>query len=283
MALNSNQTLILIQCDDAVGLVSMISHIVTDHGLNIVTMREYVDDDSRRFFARIVCTGTAADPAQLAALLERSIPEGAIIRINPAGRKRIAILVTREPHCLGDTLVRYFFDALGADVCCVIGNYATLRTFTERFEVPFHYVSHVNCLQEDFESGIVQILDRYQPDYLVLSKFMRILSPNFVSRYTDRIINMHHSFLPAFKGVNPYRQAYEKGVKLIGATAHFVTDDIDNGPIIAQDIRSVNHSHSVEDMRNAGIEVEKSVLSKALNLILEDRVFIAGNRTVVFD
>src|SRR5690606_33628427 len=127
------------------------------------------------------------------------------------------------------------------------------------------------------------VLQSYQPDYLVLAKFMRILSPDFVARYPGRVINIHHSFLPAFIGANPYKQAYVRGVKLIGATAHFVTNDLDEGPIIAQDIRTINHSYTVKDMVRAGKEVEKSVLSKALALVIEDRVIITGNKTVVFE
>lgn len=279
----TSQTLILIQCQDAVGLVSRLSHVLAAHELNIISMREYVDEDSARFFSRIVCTGSLPDADSLMQELVAILPAGANVKVHPPKRRKLAVLVTKDPHCLGDTLVKHFFDTLGADVCCVIGNYAYLRAFTERFDVPFHYVSHDNCLKEDFESGILQILSRYNPDYIVLSKFMRILSPAFVGRYIGRIINMHHSFLPAFMGANPYRQAHVRGVKLIGATAHFVTNDLDDGPIIAQDIRRVDHSYTVDDMKRAGIEVEKTVLSKALSLIIEDRVFIIGNRTVVFD
>lgn len=279
----TNQTLILIQCRDAVGLVALIANTVAAHKLNIVTMREYVDEAANRFYVRIVCAGEAKDTQRLTDELIAELPPGANVQVNPPQQKRLAILVTKEHHCLGDIIVRHFFNTLGAEVCCVVGNYENLRVFTERFDIPFHYVAHENKSKEDFEAEIARTLEPYQPDYLVLAKFMRILSSDFVSHYPGRIINIHHSFLPAFIGAHPYKQAHARGVKLIGATAHFVTNDLDEGPIIAQDTRSVNHSYTVKDMVRAGKEVEKAVLSKAISLIIEDRVIITGNKTVVFE
>lgn len=279
----TNQTLILIQCRDAVGLVAQIANTVATHQLNIVTMREYVDEAANRFYVRIVCAGKADDNQQLTEDLIHALPEHATVIVNPPQQKRLAVLVTKEHHCLGDIIVRHFFNTLDAKVCCVVGNYDDLRAFTERFAIPFHHVNHEGKSKADFETEIALTLESYQPDYLVLAKFMRILSPDFVARYPGRIINIHHSFLPAFIGANPYKQAHARGVKLIGATAHFVTNDLDEGPIIAQDTKSVNHSYTVKDMIRAGKEVEKSVLSKALTLVIEDRVIITGNKTVVFE
>jgi len=277
------QTLILIHCNDSVGLVSSIAHVLAAYELNIITMREYVDESTKQFFSRVICTGKTIEPEGLKLKLEAVLPKGAQVKVNPTEQKKLAILVTKEPHCLGDTLVRYFFNTLGAEVCCVIGNYDNLREFTERFNVPFHHISHEGKTKDAFEKELHKTIYSYNPDYVVLAKFMRILSATFVAHYRGRIINIHHSFLPAFIGANPYQQAYTRGVKLIGATAHFVTDDLDQGPIIAQDIKPVNHSYTAEDMRKAGKEIEKSVLSKAISLAIEDRVFITGNKTVVFD
>lgn len=279
----TNQTLILIQCRDAVGLVARIANTVAHHRLNIVTMREYVDEAADRFYVRVVCAGKAADNVQLTDDLIAALPEGATVTVNPPQQKRLAVLVTKEHHCLGDLIVRHFFSTLGAEVCCVVGNYDHLRAFTERFEIPFHHVDHEGKSKADFEAGLIRTLAPYQPDYIVLAKFMRILSADFVIQYPGRIINIHHSFLPAFIGANPYKQAHARGVKLIGATAHFVTDDLDEGPIIAQDIKPVNHSYTVKDMIRTGKEVEKSVLIKAISLVIEDRVIITGNKTVVFE
>src|SRR5690606_26434147 len=170
--------------------------------------------------------------------------------------KKVAILVTKEYHCLGDALIRNSFKTLGGEIQCVIGNHEDLREITERFSLPFHYVSHEDKDKEQFESEILDILSSYNPDYIVLAKFMRILSPNFVSKYEGRIINIHHSFLPAFVGANPYKQAFNRGVKIIGATAHFVTSNLDEGPIISQKITHVNHNFSVSQMRVAGREIE---------------------------
>ncbi|MDB5014597.1 MAG: formyltetrahydrofolate deformylase, partial [Daejeonella sp.] len=235
------------------------------------------------FFTRIECQGNPPDVNELNKELTDNLPANSTIRINPKQEKSLAILVTKEYHCLGDTLTRHFFNTLNANVCCVIGNYTVLEAFTKKFEVPFHYISHQDKSHEEFEYEILEILEAYKPDYVVLAKFMRILSPKFVASYAEKIINIHHSFLPAFMGANPYRQAHERGVKIIGATAHFVTNDLDEGPIISQKVIPVNHTFTAKDMVVAGKEIEKSVLSTALQLVLQDRVFISGNRTILFE
>lgn len=278
-----NHTLILIECKDEVGLVATISQILAKHQLNITAMREFVDEAAVRFFARIECAGGSFDKQTLYRELNEALPSEAEITINPKTEKKIAVLVTREYHCLADTLVRHCFNTLDANVCCVIGNYEALRSFTERFDIPFHYISHENKSKQEFEREILQTLGPYEVDYLVLAKFMRILSPDFVNHFPNRIINIHHSFLPAFIGASPYRQAFERGVKLIGATAHFVTNDLDEGPIIVQQINPVNHTFGVGEMVIAGKEIEKAVLSKALHLVFQDRVFVTGNKTIIFE
>ena len=191
--------------------------------------------------------------------------------------------MTKEYHCLSDILVRNHFKTLGASVQCVVGNHDVLRNICERFGVPFHFVDHEGKSKDVFESALVETIRKYPIDYLVLAKFMRILSPEFVESFPLQIVNIHHSFLPAFTGASPYNRAYLRGVKLIGATAHFVTNDLDEGPIIEQQIIPVNHTYSAADMIKAGKEVEKSVLAKALKMIFEDRVFVYNNKTVVFE
>ena len=192
-------------------------------------------------------------------------------------------MVTKEYHCLADILIRNYFGTLGATVQCVIGNYSLLEDICKRFDIPFYLISHEEIDKEIFEEQISDKIDEHQPDYVVLAKFMRILSPKLVGKFPNRIINIHHSFLPAFIGANPYRQAFERGVKLIGATAHFVSNELDEGPIIAQQIISVNHSFTAADMVKAGKEIETAVLAKALKLVFEDRVFVYKNKTVVFE
>ncbi|HAL53474.1 MAG TPA: formyltetrahydrofolate deformylase, partial [Sphingobacterium sp.] len=205
------------------------------------------------------------------------------IQINPNNRKKIVVLVTKEHHCLADILVRQHFETWGAEVQAVIGNYESLRSFTEKFDIPFHCISHENLTKETFEKQLIAQIQNYNFDYIILAKFMRILSPQFVSTFENKLVNIHHSFLPAFIGANPYKQAHARGVKIIGATAHFVTDQLDEGPIIVQDIRHVNHTYTVKDMVTAGKEIEKAVLSRAIRLLSEDRVMRNDYKTIVFE
>jgi formyltetrahydrofolate deformylase len=278
-----DSALILIQCHDQVGLVSGIAGIIVSHNLNIDAMREFVDVNESLFFARLECSGPVTDSELLRNELVNHLPAGAMVTVNPASPKKIAILVTKEYHCLGDILVRNYFHPKESKVCCVIGNHPDLQSFTEGFSVPFHHVTNKNKSKNDFESDLSDILNRYEPDYLVLAKFMQVLSSEFVSQYANRIINIHHSFLPAFAGARPYRQAFERGVKLIGATAHFVTGDLDEGPIITQQTITIDHTYTVDEMVKAGQEVEKAVLNKAISLIARDKVFTNGNKTIVFE
>ncbi len=274
--------ILLIDCEDRTGLVHHVTGVLYRRGLNIVSNHEFVDRDTGRFFMRTEFAG-ACGREQLEAELRSLLPEGAGVRFTDRGPKGIVVMVTREHHCVGDLLLRHEFHRLNARILAVVSNHDDLRSLTERFHVPFHHVPHENRSREDHEREILSVLEAYNPAYIVLAKYMRILSDGFVSRYPDRIINIHHSFLPAFKGAQPYRQAYERGVKIIGATGHFVNGSLDEGPIIAQSVIPVDHSHGVEDMQQAGRDVEKVVLARALNLVLDDRVFVNGNKTVIFD
>jgi formyltetrahydrofolate deformylase len=191
-------------------------------------------------------------------------------------------MVTKESHALGDILVRHSDGELGAKIQCVVSNYETLRELVERFNIPFIYISTEGMSREEHEVKVMSQMDGFIFDYIVLAKYMRILTPEFVKAYPQKIINIHHSFLPAFIGANPYKQAFDRGVKIIGATAHYVTNDLDEGPIIAQDTIPVNHRLTWKDMQRAGRDGEKVVLSRALALVLNDRVFVNGNKTVIF-
>ena len=276
---------IRIQCTDRVGLVASIAGVLSASNINILSMREHVDTAQNRFFIRLVTAVTCAetDAERLTRQLQQVLPAAAEITVNPSPEKKIILLVTKEYHCLSDILIRNHFKTLQASVQCVIGNHSSLQDICERFDVPFHLVSHEAKEREIFEKELTDVIDQYQKDYLVLAKFMRILSAPFIAQFPHKIINIHHSFLPAFIGANPYRQAFERGVKLIGATAHFVTNDLDEGPIIAQQIIPVTHSFTAVDMMKAGKEIETAVLAKALQLVLDDKVFVYGNKTVVVD
>nr|WP_068892222.1 formyltetrahydrofolate deformylase [Pedobacter panaciterrae] len=273
--------IIIIQCKDQIGLVADISQILSEAKLNIVSMREHVDKAESMFFMRLDVDGYA-DEGSLTESVRSILPSGALVHVNPAAEKRIVVLVTKEYHCLADILVRNNFGTLGASVVGVIGNHNILQKICERFDIPFSLISYADG-GNDPEQEMIDQINAYNPDYVILAKFMRILSPRFVASFADRIINIHHSFLPAFAGANPYRQAFERGVKLIGATAHFVTNDLDEGPIIAQQIIPVNHSFTAADMVKSGKEIETAVLAKAMRLVLSDRVFVYKNKTVVFD
>lgn len=276
--------IILIQCPDKVGLVASISDIIAQNRLNITVMREFVDKDSEMFFTRVECTTEDVNIEELKETFRDKLGTGALIRIYPERHdKKIVVFVSKEYHCLSDILVKYFFGQLNAEICCVIGNHDSLQSFTERFSLPFYHISHDNKAKHQFEAEILQVLGKYQPDYIFLAKFMRILSAEFIAHYKDKIINIHHSFLPAFIGARPYKQAFERGVKIIGATAHIVTEQLDNGPIIVQETIHINHNYNTAEMKLAGREIERSVLGKAMKLILEDRVFVIGNKTVIFE
>ena len=276
---------IRIQCTDRVGLVASIAGVLSANNINILSMREHVDTAQNRFFIRLVTavTGAKTNAETLTHQLQQVLPAAAEITVNPSPEKKIILLVTKDYHCLSDILIRNHFKTLQASVQCVIGNHSSLQDICERFNVPFHLVSHEAKERAVFEEELAAVINQYQNDYLVLAKFMRILSAPFIAQFPHKIINIHHSFLPAFIGANPYRQAFERGVKLIGATAHFVTNDLDEGPIIAQQIIPVTHSFTAADMMKAGKEIETAVLAKALQLVLDDKVFVYGNKTIVVD
>jgi formyltetrahydrofolate deformylase len=273
---------IIIQCDDRVGLVAAITTVLAKVGYNIVSMREHVDLEENKFFVRIV-VDNFRDPQDIEITMTKVLPPNAVVTVNPLPEKKIVVLVTKEYHCLSDILTRNHFKTLGANVQCVIGNHSNLKDITERFSIPFHLVSHENKSQEIFEAELLDKILPYAPDYLILAKFMRILSPEFISSFKLKIINIHHSFLPAFVGAKPYSQAIKRGVKIIGATAHFVTNDLDEGPIITQKIISVNHSFKLADLVKAGRENETAALAEAMQLVFEDRVFVYNNKTIVFE
>ncbi|MGV3504643.1 MAG: formyltetrahydrofolate deformylase [Adhaeribacter sp.] len=272
---------LLIHCPDRTGLIYNITRIIAGHQLNIVSNGEFVDKATNHFFMRAEIPGQLR-VGQLENELRQVLPPEASIRLLPRQKKKIVILVTKEHHCLGDLLLRHQYQDLDADILAVIGNYPTLQPLAEKFGVPFHVISHEGKTREAHDEEIAAVVRSYGPDYIVLAKYMRVLNPAFVEAFPERIINIHHSFLPAFIGANPYRKAFERGVKIIGATAHFVSNDLDEGPIIAQNVIQVNHTHTVADMVASGRDVEKIVLAQALNLVFADKVFVSNNKTIIF-
>ncbi|MGB5866576.1 MAG: formyltetrahydrofolate deformylase [Arcobacteraceae bacterium] len=271
---------LLIETNDTKGLVYNISKILFEHNLNIESNSEYVDNETNQFFMRSVITGEFNQEVLIQELKE-ILPENASIKLAKKAKKNIVILATKEMHCLGDLLIKHEAGELDANITAVISNRDSLRKLVEKFEIPFEFVSHEDLTREDHESLMIDAIKKYDYELIVLAKYMRILTPVFVKTFPGQVLNIHHSFLPAFIGANPYKQAHSRGVKIIGATSHWVTDDLDEGPIVAQDITRVDHTYSWEDMRDAGRNVEKVVLSNALDLVLRDKVFVYGNKTVI--
>ena len=274
------QKTLLIECPDSKGLIAQITNICYKHQLNIIRNTEYVDPLSGQFYMRTQLEGIFNDHTLLLDL-DRALPDGSVRQLVGTANKKVVILVTKEAHCIGDILMKVYDGSLQLDIAAMVGNHPDLGELAAKFGIPFHFVSHQDLTRHQHEALLVEAITPYQPDYLVLAKFMRILTPEFVARYPNKIINIHHSFLPAFIGANPYHQAFKRGVKIIGATAHFVTDDLDEGPIIKQMVTNVDHNYSADDMAKSGRDVEKNVLSKALELVIHDRVFVHGNKTVI--
>jgi formyltetrahydrofolate deformylase len=272
---------ILIDCSDAKGLVHKVTGVLYHNDLNVVSNHEFVQPETGRFFMRTEIDGVM-DADRIYNGLSGILPEDANVRITEQRKKRVVILVTKEHHALGELLIRHQFGELNAEVVAVIGNHDILRGFVGQFGLPFFHISHEQKTREVHELEVLAKINELKPDYIILAKYMRVLTPAFVENYNNRIINIHHSFLPAFIGANPYRQAYERGVKIIGATAHFVNNDLDEGPIIMQQVIPTDHTQSPQEMTQMGRDVEKITLAKALKLVFDDRVFVTGNKTIIF-
>jgi len=288
--MTSPREIVLVDCPDEVGLIHRITGVLGSHRLNIENNHEFVDTAARHFFfrAEVAPVAGAVPPGAVEADLVRVLSDKARVRVTRAERRPIVVCATREPHCLGELLLLDAIGDLPGRIVAVVSNHDVLRGLVERFGLPFHHVSHRGAGGQDLprethEAELAGVIDGYAPAYVVLARYMRVLSEGFVARYAQRIVNIHHSFLPAFAGASPYRQAFERGVKVIGATAHVVTADLDDGPIITQDVIHVDHSFTPARMAQAGRDVEKLVLAKAVRLMLEERVFLHGRRTVVFE
>ena len=274
--------ILLVEGPDAKGLIYHVSSVLFKNNCNIIKQTEYVSPDNRFYMRTEFENGLTFNKSKILSELGVLLAnEDVLLRLDFSKKKDIVVFCTKEHHCVSEILIRYLFGEINANVLAVVSNHTTLQPLVSKFGIPFHYIDTADKTREEHENFILKTLEIYSPEYLVLAKYMRILSPEFVSNFPNRIINIHHSFLPAFIGANPYKQAYERGVKIIGATAHFVNDDLDQGPIISQDTKDVDHRYSASDMARDGRDVETRVLMKALKLVLNDRVFISGNKTVI--
>jgi formyltetrahydrofolate deformylase len=280
---------LLIRCADQPGIVAAATSFLYRHGANITELDQHSTDPSGgQFFMRLEFQNPRPELSR--ETLEGAFAEAAGRRFKmdwhisyAAQRPRMAVLVSAHDHAALELLWRWQRGELLVDIPCVISNHEKLRGAVEGFGVPFHHVPQESTAQRDeAEARMLELLGE-RADFLVLARYMRILGPAFVARYPNRIINIHHSFLPAFVGADPYRQAYERGVKIIGATAHYVTAELDQGPIIAQGTAHVSHSDEIDDLRRLGRDLERQVLAQAVRWHVEDRIIVDGNKTIVFD
>ena len=279
--------ILLLSCPDRKGLVSRISNFIFERGGNIIDLDEHVNDFEKRFFLRVAwdMREFSVNPDKVReAFLPMALEFQAdwSIRLN-RDRHRLAIFVSKYDHCLQEILWRRDMREFDAEIALVISNHPDLGPLAERYRVPFHLFQMTGENKEKQERGELELLAREQIDTIILARYMQVLSPGFVSKYQNGIINIHHSFLPAFAGSNPYRQAYDRGVKIVGATSHYVTEALDEGPIIEQEIVHISHKDSLDDLIRKGRDLERLVLARALRLHLQDRILVHGRKTVVFD
>lgn len=277
---------LLICCPDRPGIVAGVSQFLYQLGANILDASQHSTDPREGlFFMRMEFQLANLDKAALEAAFREqvAIPLQMEWKIDYSDRrKRMAIMVSAYDHCLLELLWRWKSGELLVDIPVVISNHASLEKECSSLGIPFHYLPVSSATKEQQERAAIGLLEEHGVDFTVLARYMQILSPQFVSRYPQRIINIHHSFLPAFAGARPYLNAYTRGVKLIGATAHYVTNELDEGPIIEQDVARVSHKHTVEDLVMLGRDIERQVLTRAVKAHIDNRVILHGNKTIVF-
>lgn len=281
-----SEAILTVSCPDRKGLVAALSTLLYDHGANILQSQQHVDRAESRFFERIQFDLRDLDTprAHLEELLRIECGRYEMdwqVRYSDE-RCRVALFVSKIEHCLWDLLIRHRLGELPCDIALVVSNHPDLEPVAKQFGVPYHVFpisKQTKRAQEDAECAL---LEEAGIDLIVLARYMQILSDEFIARYPQRIINIHHSFLPAFVGARPYQQAYERGVKNIGATAHYATSELDEGPILAQDVVACSHRDTVEDLVRKGRDVERMVLARGVRAHLESRVLVHGRRTVVF-
>lgn len=278
---------LVISCPDRVGIVARVSQFVADQGGWLTEANYHADADNNWFFMR---NEIRADSLRMGAeaVREAFAPiaqeyEMAWELVDSSVKRKVVILASHASHCIADILHRWHSGELDCDIPCVISNHENLRSMVEWHGIPFEYVKIDPENKMPAHTKIMELTAEYQADCVVLARYMQIIQPEFCRAYSGRMINIHHSFLPSFIGANPYQKAFDRGVKLIGATSHYVTEQLDEGPIIEQDVIRVSHRHSKDDLVRLGKDVEKSVLARALRNHIEDRVLVLGNKTVVFD
>jgi formyltetrahydrofolate deformylase len=278
---------LLLSCPDRRGIVSQIAQFIFERSGNIIDLDEHVDEDDHIFFLRVTwdMITFSVPPDKLEEEFQpiaREYQAKWFIRLNQNKRK-IAIFVSKYAHCLQEILWRHELGEFDAEIALIISNHPDLGVLAERYHIPFH-VFQITTENKTFqEIKELELIQRERIDTIILARYMQVLSPTIVEKYEHRILNIHHSFLPAFAGANPYKQAYERGVKIVGATCHYVTEVLDEGPIIEQDIIRISHKDSLDDLIRKGRDLERLVLARGLRLHLQDRILVDGRKTVIFD
>lgn len=277
---------LLISCPDREGLVAAITHFIAENGGNIVHLDQHVDAQENVFFMRVEWDlARFAIPGEVIADAFRPIADRYAMRwaLHFSHKiPRMAVFVSKEAHCLYDILARHTAGEWRVDIPLIVSNHPTLEPVARQFGIPFHVFPITKETKLAQERAQIALLKSANVDVIVLARYMQILSADFVAEYPNRIINIHHSFLPAFPGAKPYHMAYSRGVKIIGATSHYVTADLDAGPIIEQETVRINHKDSVDDLIRKGKDVEKLVLSRAIRYHLQNQVLVYNNKTVIF-
>ncbi|WJH35126.1 formyltetrahydrofolate deformylase [Paenibacillus sp. CC-CFT747] len=286
--LKKNRARMLISCPDQPGIVAAVSRFLHEHGANIVQSDQYtMDPEGGMFFIRIEFD--LNELSRRLETLELDFEEVVARKFQmdwsiskAAEKKKLAVFVSKEDHCLLELLWQWQAGDLDADIAMVVSNHPDLRDRVEPFGIPYHHIPVTADTKREAEEKQLELISG-QADTIILARYMQIISPQFIEHYHNRIINIHHSFLPAFVGGKPYAQAYQRGVKLIGATAHYVTQELDGGPIIEQDVQRVSHRDNVENLKRIGRHIERIVLARAVSWHVEDRILTHHNKTVVFN
>lgn len=272
-----------LSCPDQPGIVHAVSGVLAEHDGNITESQQFGDPDTGLFFMRVEFSSAAPQGELEAAIARVGERFGMTWRLDVAGRRmRTIVMVSRSAHCVNDLLFRERAKTLPVDIVAVVGNHPTLRDLAEFYGKPFHHIPVTAETKPDAEAALLSLVDELDAELVVLARYMQILSPDLSEALRGRAINIHHSFLPSFKGARPYFQAHDRGVKLIGATAHYVTSDLDEGPIIEQDVERVDHAFTPESLTAIGADVERRALARAVRWHAEHRILLDGHRTIVF-
>ncbi|GAA3825342.1 formyltetrahydrofolate deformylase [Sphaerisporangium flaviroseum] len=278
-----SEYVLTLSCPDRPGVVAAVSGLLAARGCNITESQQFGDPVARRFFMRVQFTAEIGED-ELRGAFSALAPEFAMdLRLHDlAVRPRVLVMVSRLGHCLNDLLYRVRSGLLDIEIVAVVSNHPDLRPLTQSYGIDYHHLPVTPETKPRQEAEVLTLVEHYRVELVVLARYMQVLSEDLCSKLSGKVINIHHSFLPSFKGAKPYHQAYSRGVKLIGATAHYVTADLDEGPIIEQEVARVDHTHSPEDLAAMGRDVERLALSRAVRWHAEQRVLLDGHKTIVF-